>query len=189
MFRAVAAATAAVRAVPQLLQRPLLLTWRLPPAASDRSCRAISSSSRSNYIPSHAGTEAAPFRISPAAAVDMVRVWLRGVLPRASLNGASGHVRIVSSHAFYFPFWAFAVDSSARSSAAPSHPIYRTAADSPALLVYSGACLPRPMADVLKHEVAQDACEPFRASMLEIGAQVEQLCVCLGCCCFCCCCC
>jgi hypothetical protein len=119
----------------------------------------------------------------------MVRVWLRGVLPRANFEGAMGHVRIVSSHAFYFPFWAFAVDPSVRPPAAPSHPIYRTAAHSPALLVYSGSCLPRPMADVLKHEVAQDACGPFRASMLEIGAQVEELCVCFGCCCCCCCCC
>jgi hypothetical protein len=101
--------------------------------------------------------------VAPDAAIEHVRTWQRGVLPRAHLHGASGRTRIASIHAFYLPFWAFTVKL----------PVRSAAADLPVLLVYSGCSIPRPMTDVIQKEVDVSACEPFQPSMLEIGMQVD----------------
>jgi hypothetical protein len=127
--------------------------------------RAISSSSRTSTAskPSHPGTEAVPFHVNPAAALERFQLWQRGVLPL--FTGS----RVVSIQAMYLPFWAFAGDVTSRTAAQAAQ---RLSGETPALLVYSGSCLPRPMAEVIKCPAR--AAEPFRSSLLELDMQVNM---------------
>jgi hypothetical protein len=165
------------RAAPQSRRLHHLFDRRPSPAACHASRRAICSSTHSSQQPSHPGTEALPFRVAPEAAVEHLRVWQRLVLPRAHLNGRMGHTRILSIQAFYFPFWAFAANLTACSSAAAAAQPVGCAADVPipvpVLLVYSGSSLPRPMTEVIKNDVDVGAAGPFRESMLDIGMKVQ----------------
>jgi hypothetical protein len=126
-------------------------------------CRAVSSSSRTASEPSHSGTEAVPFHVNPASALERFQHWQRGVLPFVAGS------RVLSIQAMYLPFWAFAGDFTSRTAARATQ---RLSGETPALLVYSGSCLPRPMAEVVKCPAR--AAEPFRSSLLELDMQVSM---------------
>jgi hypothetical protein len=163
-----------IAAVSQLLQRGAttsrlrqrsslhLLSRRLRLTAIPVLCRTASSTSRVDSKPSHPGTEAVPFLVIPAAALERFKHWQRGVQP---LSIGS---RIVSMQALYLPFWAFAGDFTCRA----GQETQRLPGETPALLVYSGSCLPRPMAEVIKCPTR--AAEPFRSSLLDSDMQVRS---------------
>ncbi len=117
---------------PRLPPPPIQL-WRARRLPTAMNCffRCVSSRSHSDEKPSHVGTEAVPFRIAPAAALQLFREWQRTVLPLSTGS------RLLSIANFYFPFWAFSADFSAQTCVEPTDTIRRRAVEPASLLVYA----------------------------------------------------